>query len=179
MPTLKEKIKKSVNPELQKKFQYANVMQIPRLEKVVVNVGINASNKDPKVFENVEQSLRRITGQKPVETKAKVSISNFKTRKGQVIGMKVTLRGRRMYDFTDKLINIALARIRDFRGISERCVDKSGNLNIGFREHIVFPEIQSDEVERIHGLEVTIVSSAKNEEEGREFFKLLGFPFQK
>jgi len=121
----------------------------------------------------------RITGQKPVRTLAKKSISNFKIRKGSVVGMMVTLRGKKMYDFVSKLINISLPRIRDFRGLESKAVDAGGNLNIGFKEHVAFPEIKSDEVERIHGLQVTVVTSAKTKEEGLELLKLLGFPFQK
>lgn len=179
MAQLKEQYNKQVLPELMKKFHYKNIWQAPKLHKAVVNVGISASNKDPKFLETVEQNLQRITGQKPLKTLAKKSISNFKIREGQVVGMKVTLRGKRMYDFIDKVINIALPRIRDFRGIPLSTVDKHGNLNLGFREHISFPEIKSDEVEKVHGLEITVTSSAKTEKEGYELFHLLGFPFHK
>lgn len=179
MSRLKEKFEKEAIPALMKKFHYKNIMQVPRLEKVVVNVGVSSSNKDSKIFDIIEDNIKRIFGQKPIQTKAKVSISNFKTRAGQAVGVKATLRGKRMYDFVDKLVNVALARIRDFRGVSLTSIDKNGNLNIGLSEHIVFPEIKSDEVERIHGIEVTMVSTAKNKEEGKELFTLLGFPFQK
>lgn len=179
MSRLKEQYTAKVLPQLVKKFQYKNIWQAPRLVKAVIHVGISSSNKDPKLLEIIEQNLTRITGQKPLHTQARMSISNFKIRKGQVIGMKVTLRGKRMYDFIDKLINVSLARVRDFRGLSPKSIDRGGSLNIGFREHIVFPEIKSDEVEKIHGLEVTIVSDAKTQEEGLELFTLLGFPFQK
>lgn len=178
MTRLKTTFEQKIRPELMKKFQYANVWQAPRLQKVVVNVGLHSGMlKDPKYEEVVEKTLQRITGQKPLKTKAKKSISNFKVRKGQIIGMKVTLRGTRMYDFIDKIINITLARIRDFRGLSPKSVDDNGNLNIGFKEHIAFPEIQSDEIEKIHGLQITVVTTARSYKEGYEFYKLLGFPF--
>lgn len=179
MIPLKEKLQKNIIPEMMKEFHYKNIFEAPRLEKVVVNVGLNAGNKDPKFLETVEKSLVRITGQKPVRTLSRMSISNFKIRKGQVVGLKVTLRGRRMYDFVDKLIHVSLARVRDFRGISPKAVDRNGNVNIGIREHIVFPEIKSDEVEKIHGLEITVVSTAKTRDEGLKLFALLGFPFHK
>lgn len=178
MHRLKEKLNKEVSKALQEKFGYENVMAIPKIEKVVINVGTGKGLQDAKFNENVEKTLQRITGQKPVKTIAKKSISNFKIREGLVIGQMTTLRGNRMYDFLDKLINVTLPRIRDFRGLNDKSVDPQGNLTIGFKEHIAFPEIRSDEVEKIHGLQVTIVSSAKNREEGLELFKLLGFPFQ-
>ncbi len=175
--TLKEKYKKEVAPAIMKEGGHKNIMAVPKLEKVVLNAGLSKALKDPKYFDIIENTLSRITGQKPIKTKAKKSISNFKIRKDLVVGMKVTLRGKRMYDFVEKLINVTLARIRDFRGLSPRAVDSNGNLNIGFKEHIAFPEIRPDEIEKIHGLEVSVVTTSKNREQGLKFLKLLGFPF--
>lgn len=179
MSSLKEKYIKEVIPEMRKKFGYKNNLVVPKLEKVVINAGVGRALKDPKFIEVVEDTLTRIAGQRPVKTLAKKSISTFKIRQGMVVGLIVTLRQKRMYDFVEKLIKVALARIRDFRGLTPEMVDKNGNLNIGFREHVVFPEIRSDEIDRLHGLEVAVVTTAKTREEGRELLKLLGFPFQK
>lgn len=176
---LKEKYQKEIIPKLKEKFGYKNSLAVPRLEKVVLNVGLGEGLKDKKIIDIVENSLTHITGQKPVKTKAKKSISSFKIREGMVIGMKVTLRKTRMYDFIDKLVNVSLARVRDFRGLSSDAVDKQGNLTIGFKEHIVFPEIRPEEIEKVHGLEVTITTRAKDKEEGLELLTLLGFPFKK
>jgi len=175
---LKEYYQKQVVPELKKEFEYKNDNQVPKLEKVILNVGLGKGLKDASFIENVESTLTRITGQKPVKTLAKKSISNFKIREGMVIGMKVTLRAQRMYDFVDKLIKVTFPRTRDFRGLSVKAVDKKGNLNIGIREHIAFPEIKADEIERLHGLEVAVVNTAKTREEGLTLFKALGFPFK-
>lgn len=179
MLSIRERYRQQIIPALQREMGYKNPYEVPRLEKVVVNIGIGKGIKDPKYIETVEDTLKRITGQKPIFTTAKKSISNFKIKKGQKIGMKVTLRGKRMYDFVDKLIHISLPRIRDFRGIPQKAVDESGNLHIGFREHIAFPEIRADEVERIHGVQVTIVTTAENREEALPLFQKFGFPFQK
>jgi len=176
---LLQKYKKEVLPELKKKFDYKNDFDAPRLGKVVLNVGFGSQAKESKYIEVIEKTLERITGQKPAVTIAKKSISNFKLREGTKVGMKVTLRQKKMYEFVDKLINITLPRVRDFRGIRVSTVDSNGNLNIGFKEHLAFPEIHADEVEKIHGLEVTVVSTAKDKESGYEFFRLLGFPFNK
>ena len=176
--TLKEKYQKEIIPAMIKKFNYKNPLAAPKLEKAVLNVGVGQALKDEKYIEAVENNLKRITGQKPVKTRAKKAISSFKIRQGQIVGLKVTLRSRRMYDFVDKLINIALPRVRDFRGISAKSLDGKGNLAIGFKEHLVFPEINPDEVERIHGLEIAINTTAKNNEEARELFKLMGMPFK-
>ena len=154
-------------------------MSVPRLQRAVINVGVGQGIKDAQFLETVEITLKRISGQKPVKTKAKKAISAFKIRQGMIVGMMATLRGDRMYDFVGKLINISLARIRDFRGLDPKSLDKQGNLTIGIKEHIVFPEISNDEMGRIHGLEVTIVTSAKNKEEALALFKYLGFPFKK
>ncbi|NUM25023.1 MAG: 50S ribosomal protein L5 [Candidatus Buchananbacteria bacterium] len=176
--SLKEQYTKKIAPTLKEKFGYKNNLSVPKIEKVVLNVGTGQGLKDPKYNEAVEDTLLRITGQKPVKTISKKAISNFKIREGLVVGMSVTLRGERMYDFLTKLINITLPRVRDFRGLDLKSVDTRGNLNLGFREHISFPEIKSDEIERIHGLQITAVTNAKTHEEGLELFKLLGFPFR-
>jgi len=176
--SLKEKYKKEIVPKLKEKFGYKNAMAAPRLVKVVINAGVGRNAKDKAFIDSVVSSLERISGQKPVLTKAKQSISAFKTRKGMVIGVAVTLRGQRMFDFVEKLVNIAFPRIRDFRGISAKQIDRCGNLAVGFKEHIAFPEIKADEVSNIHGLEVCLATTAKTREEGLEFFKLMGFPFK-
>lgn len=160
------------------KFGYKNLMAVPKLTKVVINAGVGRNAKDKNFIDNVVSSLERISGQKPVQTKAKQSISAFKTRKGMIIGVAVTLRGQRMYDFMEKLINITFPRIRDFRGIDPKQVDKLGNLAVGFKEHIAFPEIKADEVQNIHGLQVCMSTTAKTYEEGLELFKLMGFLFK-
>lgn len=175
---LREIYEKQVAPDLMKHFGYKNRMAVPKLKLVSVNVGMSTNLlKDPKIPETVESTLTRITGQKPVKTLAKKSIASFKIRQGQHIGMKVTLRGDRMWHFLEKLIHVTMPRIRDFRGISPKLVDKQGNLSIGFKEYIAFPEIRSDEIERLHGVQVTVSSTAKTREEGLELFKRLGFPF--
>lgn len=162
-----------------KKFGYKNAMAVPRLVKAVINAGVGRNAKDKAFIDGVVSSLERISGQKPVLTKAKQSISAFKTRKGMVVGVAVTLRGRRMFDFAEKLVKITFPRIRDFRGIDPKQVDHSGNLAVGFKEHLAFPEIKADEVGNIHGLQVSLATTAKTYEEGLELFKLLGFPFKK
>ena len=178
MSRIKEKYNKVVQPSLTEKFGYKNKMAVPKFEKVVVNVGTGRGLSDAKFNQVVEDTLQRITGQKPVKAGAKKSISNFKIRAGQTVGMTVTLRGKVMDDFVDKLINVTLPRVRDFRGLNHKSIDPQGNLNIGFTEHIAFPEIQSDEIEKIHGLQISVVTSAKTREEGLELLTLLGFPFQ-
>ena len=170
---------KKIQEALAGEFQYMNLLAVPHIEKIVLNVGTGKALADTKTNAIAEETLRRITGQKPVSRESKKAISNFKLRKGIVIGWKVTLRGKRMIDFLEKLVRVSLPRIRDFRGISPRAVDAWGNLTIGFREHLVFPEIQPDEVEQLHGLEVTIVTTARTQKEGLAFFTALGFPFQK
>lgn len=164
---------------MEKRFGYKNVMAVPRLTKVVLNSGVGKSLKDDKFIEAVVNTLTRISGQKPMLARAKKSISAFKIRQGMTVGVTVTLRGNRMYEFVDKLVNVALARVRDFQGIKPEGIDSHGSMTIGFKEHIVFPEIRSDEVERIHGLEVCLTTNAKSKEEGLELFTLLGFPFKK
>ncbi|MGI6347868.1 MAG: 50S ribosomal protein L5 [Patescibacteria group bacterium] len=176
---LKEKYQKEVVPQLKEKFAYKNIFLVPKVKKVVINVGFGRHNKEKDYVDNVVKTLTRISGQKPVLTKAKKSIASFKVREGMLIGAMVTLRGDRMYDFLDKLINITFPRVRDFRGISEKSVDKQGNISIGFKENSAFPEIKIEDLRDIHGLEVIIDSSAKNREEGLELYRLLGFPFKK
>jgi large subunit ribosomal protein L5 len=174
---LKEKIAKVIAPALSRELGLTNPMSMPRLLKVTINVGIPAGNKDPKLQETVAETITRVAGQKPVATIAKKSIAAFKIREGMVVGMKATLRGDRMLAFVDKLVNVTLARVRDFRGLSPKSVDRSGNLSIGFKEHIAFPEIRPDEVERLHGIEIVITTTARNRERGMALFKALGFPF--
>jgi len=176
---LQELYKKKIIPEIKKKFGYKNDLAVPKLDKVVVNVGFGRHTKEKQYIDNIINSLTRITGQKPVLTKAKKSISAFKVREGSVIGAMATLRGKRMYDFVEKLVHVSFPRVRDFRGISEKGIDKQGNLSIGFKEHLAFPEIKADEVDRIHGLEVCVSTTAKNREEGLELLRLMGFPFKK
>jgi len=175
---LMEKYNKEIVPALKEKFGYKNVNAVPKIKKVVLNVGINSNKKDAKFFDVVESVLTRISGQKPVKTRARKSISNFKIREGMVVGMMVTLRGKRMYDFLEKLLSITFPRVRDFRGISTKIIDKQGNLNFGFKEFIAFPEIGVDEVENMHGVEVSVQSTAGNKEVGEALNRLLGFPFK-
>ena len=175
---LRETYDKKIVPALMERFGYKNRMAVPKLKLVSVNVGMSTNLlKDPKIPETVETTLTRITGQKPVKTLAKKSIASFKVREGQNIGMKVTLRGDRMWHFLEKLIHVTLPRVRDFRGISTKLVDKQGNLSLGFKEYIAFPEIRSDEIEKLHGVQVTVSTTAKTREEGLELFRLMGFPF--
>lgn len=170
--------KEKAIPELKKKLNLKNVHQLPKIIKVTVNIGLGKAKDDPKLVDFAENSLTRITGQKPVITLAKKSISNFKVREGMKVGMVVTLRGKSMWSFLNKLINVALPRVRDFRGLNPKSIDKQGNYTIGFKEHIVFPEIKSDEVEKIHGLEVSITTTAGSREVGETLFRLLGFPLK-
>jgi len=176
---LEEQYKKEIIPAMKDKFGYKNAIAVPKLFKVVINVGIGKHSKEKDYVNNVVNNVLRISGQKPVLTKAKKSISSFKIRDGMVIGVAVTLRGKRMYDFVQKLINITFPRVRDFRGIKTSQTDKQGNLSIGFKEHISFPEIKVDEVDNIHGLEACLHTTAETKEAGLELFKLLGFPFIK
>ncbi len=179
MTNLKTTYQKTIAPRLAHTFSIKNTLAVPRLVKVVVNAGITAQNRDPKIAEVVASVVTRITGQRPVPTLAKKSIANFKTREGMVVGYMVTLRGARMYDFIERLIRLTLPRVRDFRGIAESNVDKNGNLSIGFKEYVSFPEIRADEVEKTHGLQVTIVTTARNRERGIALFRELGIPFRK
>lgn len=177
MKTLKERYHAEIRPALMKELGIENVMAAPKVTKVTVSVGLSQAIKEPKVLETVEQTLRRITGQAPVKTKAKKSIAGFKIREGMVVGMMVTLRGDRMWDFLTRLTQFTFPRIRDFRGISPNIVDDRGNLSIGFRENLAFPEIRADEVERVHGLQITVTTTAGDRAKGLALFKALGFPF--
>lgn len=176
---LYEKFKKEVVPAMKKEFGYKNIMEVPRVVKIVINAGIGRFVKEPHFIENVESTLTKISGQKPVRTKAKKSISNFKIREGMDIGVMVTLRGPRMYQFLEKLISITLPRVRDFRGVLAKSFDKNGNYTIGFKENLAFPEIKSEEIEKMHGLQVIINTTAKNREEGKALLTHLGIPFVK
>ena len=175
---LQDKYKKEVIKAMKDKFRYKNNLSVPKLEKISINIGLGQNYKDAKFLDVMEGVITRIAGQKPVRNRAKKSISNFKIREGNIIGMSVTLRGKRMYDFFYKLISVTLPRVRDFQGIDSKAVDKQGNLSVGFKEYLAFPEIRSDEVELLHGLEVTIVTSSNTKEEGYEFLKLMGIPFK-
>lgn len=168
-----------VVPALMAEFGFTNKLAVPKVAKVVVHIGTGPGIKDAKFLETAEDTLQRITGQRPVKTLAKKSIANFKIRQGMVVGLKVTLRGRRMWDFLTKLTNVALPRVRDFRGLDPKAVDRQGNASFGFKEHVVFPEIPSDEVERIHGLEVVVDTTATTHDEGLSLLRHLGFPFRK
>lgn len=168
-----------VKSALKKTFGYKNDLAVPKIIKVSLNVGVGRFTKDKAYIDGVVNTLTRITGQKPILTKARKSISAFKVREGNIVGVVVTLRGARMYDFLDKLINITFPRVRDFRGFGEKIVDKTGNLSVGLREHLSFPEVKADEVDNIHGIEISVTTTAKTKAEGLELFKLIGFPFKK
>lgn len=174
--TLYEKYKKTVVPALKTQFGYSSVMQVPRITKVVINAGIGRFIKESGFIDNVEKTLSKIAGQKPIRTKAKKSISNFKIREGQEIGVVVTLRGPRMYFFLEKLLNVTFPRVRDFHGLTDKAFDTRGNYTIGFKENIAFPEVKMEEIEKIHGLQVIINTTAKSKEEGHALLKSLGFP---
>ena len=170
---------KEVVPALMKKFGYKSVMQVPRIEKIVINTGLGDIKDNQKSMQIIENELKQITGQKPIYRKATKSVANFKVREGMNIGLKVTLRGRRMYDFYDKLVSIALPRVRDFRGVSDKAFDGRGNYALGLKEQLIFPEITYDQVEKIRGMDVCIVTTATTDEEARELLKALGMPFKK
>lgn len=178
MSRLKEKYRKEVVPAMMDKFGYKNVMQVPKLEKVTVNVGLGEAIQNPKAVDAAVEDLKVITGQKPVVTRAKKSIAAFKLRAGMQIGAKVTLRGERMYDFVDKIVNAVLPRVRDFRGVSPKSFDGRGNYTFGMKEQIIFPEIDYDKVDKVRGMDITFVTTAKTDEEARELLRLLGMPFQ-
>lgn len=178
MSTLREKYYEEVLPALMEKFSYRNSMEVPRIEKIVINMGIGEGKENPKLLDAAVKELAQITGQRPVITKAKKSVASFKLREGMSIGCKVTLRGGRMYDFMNKLINVALPRVRDFRGISPKAFDGRGNYSLGLKEQIIFPEIVYDEVEKIQGMDIAIITTAKTDEEAKELLRLLGMPFR-
>ncbi len=177
MTRLKDKYINEVAPAIQTKFKFKSPMQIPKLEKVVVNMGVGDVKENPKAMDAATGDLAAITGQKPVVTKAKKSVAAFKVREGMNIGCKVTLRGNRMYEFVDKLFNVALPRVRDFRGVSNNSFDGRGNYSLGVREQLMFPEIEYDKVDKVRGMDITFVTTAKNDEEAKELLKLLGMPF--
>ncbi|MFO3797659.1 MAG: 50S ribosomal protein L5 [Anaerolineales bacterium] len=179
MNRLQERYRQEVVPAMMRMFQYRNVMQVPRIQKVVVNIGLGEALDNPKALESASADLMAITGQKPVLTKARRSIAAFKLREGRLIGAKVTLRGERMWSFLDRLMNIALPRVRDFRGVSPHSFDGRGNYTLGLREQLIFPEIEYDKIDKLRGLEVTIVTTAKTDEEARALLKFLGMPFRK
>ena len=176
---LQEKYKNEVVPAMMEQFQYKNIMEAPRLEKVIVNCAIGQAKENPKLLESAVKELEIITGQRPVVTKARKSIANFKLREGMKIGCKVTLRGQKMYEFFDKLVNISLPSVRDFRGVAPSSFDGRGNYALGIKEQLIFPEIEYDKVESIHGMDVIVVTSAKTDEEAKTFLELLGMPFKR
>ena len=179
MNRLQEKYNNLVKPELINQFNYSSTMQIPRLEKIVVNMGIGDAVSNSKVLDDAVAEMQAITGQKPVVTKAKKSIASFKLREGMPIGCKVTLRGERMYEFLDKLVSISLPRVRDFHGINENAFDGRGNYTLGVKEQLIFPEINFDNIKKIRGMDIVIVTTANTDEEGRALLSLLGMPFKK
>lgn len=179
MNRLNQKYKEVVMPNLMKKFDYKSVMEVPRVEKIVINMGIGEAISNPKVLDEAVAELAQITGQAPVITKAKKSIANFKLREGMPIGCKVTLRGEKMYEFLDRLVNLALPRVRDFRGVSATAFDGRGNYSLGIKEQIIFPEIEYDKIDKVRGMDVIIVTTAKTDEESRELLRQFGMPFQK
>ena len=179
MSQLQSLYNEQVAPQLKEKFNYRNVHQIPKLKKIVLNMGLGEAIHNIKIIDSAVEELMTIAGQRPVVTRARKSIAAFKLREGMPIGCMVTLRGKRMYDFFEKLVNIALPRVRDFRGISFKAFDGSGNYSLGIKEHIIFPEIDYDKIDKIKGMNISIVTSAANDEEGRELLALMGMPFRK
>ena len=179
MARLKELYAKDVAPALMKKFGYSSVMQIPKMEKIVLNVGAGEARENPKVMDAIVGDLGKITGQKAVLCKARKSVANFKLREGMIIGAKVTLRGEQMYEFMDRLFNVALPRVRDFRGINANGFDGRGNYNMGIKEQLIFPEIEFDKIDKVRGMDITFVTTAKTDEESRELLTLMGAPFEK
>ena len=177
MERLKEKYTKEVVPALMEKFGYKNIMQVPKLEKIVLNMGVGEAVGNPKVLDSAVSDLTLIAGQKPILTRAKKSLAAFKLREGMPIGAKVTLRGERMYQFLDKFMNVALPRVRDYRGISDKSFDGRGNYAMGVKEQLMFPEIEYDKVDKLRGMDIIIVTTANSDEEAREFLKLMGMPF--
>jgi large subunit ribosomal protein L5 len=176
---LKDKFVKEVTPALMSKFNYKSVMEVPKLEKIVVNMGVGDAVANAKALDNAVEELATITGQKPVVTRAKKSIAGFRLREGMPIGAKVTLRGERMYEFLDKLVSVSLPRVRDFRGISKKAFDGRGNYTLGIKEQLIFPEIDYDKVSKVRGMDIVIVTTAKTDEESRELLTQFGMPFQK
>jgi large subunit ribosomal protein L5 len=179
MNSLRVKYQKDVVPALIKAFNFKNKLQVPRLQKVVVNIGMGEALDNPKSLDAAVTDITVVTGQKPIQTKATKSIANFKLREGRIIGVKVTLRGEKMWAFVDRLINIALPRVRDFRGVSDKSFDGRGNYTLGLREQLIFPEIEYDKIDKVRGMEITFVTTAKNDDQATAMLKLLGMPFRK
>jgi large subunit ribosomal protein L5 len=179
MNIMQDRYRKEVMPAIFKAFGFKNVMQVPRIEKIVVNVGLGEEMDNAKALEAATEDLAKITGQRPVQTKARKSIANFKLREGRIIGAKVTLRGNRMWAFFDRLVNVALPRVRDFRGISADAFDGRGNYTLGLRDQLVFPEIEYDKIDKLRGMEITIVTTAESDDQARAMLQLLGMPFKK
>lgn len=177
VPRLQEKYNKEVIPALMEKFGYKNLMEVPKLDKIIVNMGVGEAKDNPKVLESAVADMTKITGQKPVITRAKKSISNFKIRQNMPIGCKVTLRKQIMFEFADKLMNIALPRVRDFRGISDKSFDGRGNYSLGVKEQLIFPEIEYDKIDKVRGMDIIFVTTARTDEEARELLRFLGMPF--
>ena len=176
-PRLKERYREEIVPALMKEFSYQNVMQVPRLKKIVVNIGLGEAIQNPKALDSASEDVAAITGQKPVITRSKRSIANFKLRTGMPIGVTVTLRGDRMYELLDRMVNAALPRIRDFQGVSPYSFDGRGNYSLGIKEQVIFPELEYDKIDRIRGLQFTMVTSAGTDEEGKRLLELMGMPF--
>ena len=179
MARLKEYYVSSVAPAMMKKFGYKNVMEIPKLDKVVINVGCGEAKENKKIVEAIMTDLAAITGQKPIECKAKKSVANFKLREGMTIGVKVTLRAERMYEFVDRLFNVAFPRVRDFRGINPNSFDGRGNYSTGIKEQLIFPEIEFDKIDKVRGMDINFITTAKTDEEAKELLTLMGAPFSK
>jgi len=177
MARLKDKYKVEVIPALQTKFNYSSIMQIPKLEKIVLNMGVGEVKDNPKAMDSAVSDMTLITGQRPIITKAKKSVAAFKLREGMNIGCKVTLRGERMYEFVDKLFNAAIPRVRDFRGVSNNSFDGRGNYSLGIKDQLIFPEVEYDKVDKLRGMDIAFVTTAKSDEEAKELLKLLGMPF--
>ena len=177
MARLKEMYQSEIVDAMIKKFGYKNIMEVPKLDKIVINMGVGEAKENAKVLDSAVRDMEIITGQKAVLTKAKKSVANFKLREGMAIGCKVTLRGEKMYEFADRLINLALPRVRDFRGVSAKAFDGRGNYSMGLREQLIFPEIEYDKVDKVRGMNIIIVTTAKTDEEARELLKLMGMPF--
>jgi len=175
---VKEKFKQEVVPALKEKFNYKNIMEVPALEKIVINMGVGEAVQNPKVMDGAVEDLTAISGQKPIIRLAKKSVAAFKLRQGMPIGVKVTLRGERMYEFFDRLVNVALPRVRDFRGVSPKSFDGRGNYTLGLKEQLIFPEIDYDKIDKVRGMDVVIVTSANTDEEGHELLRLMGVPFR-
>ena len=179
MSRLKEKYTNEIVDAMIKKFGYKNIMEVPKLDKIVVNMGVGEAKDNAKVLESAVKDMETITGQKAVLTRAKNSVANFKIREGMAIGCKVTLRGEKMYEFADRLINLALPRVRDFRGVNPNAFDGRGNYALGIKEQLIFPEIEYDKVEKVRGMDVIVVTTAKTDEEARELLRLFGMPYEK